>query len=365
MSVTPSRFMNQDSDFEKFEVEKGIIQEWENATRTTEANKVVEWWYFDVNLEDGGQIVILFFRNNPQNFYSPTLKPGVEFTYTDAKGNEKHEIYYYPLDQCVFSEHKQNIKIGPHRFKGNLKEFTIEISPEGSFGLDISITNLAKSWRPDSGYLGFGTQDEKYYTWLCVAPKVEVSGTFSFKDVKREIKGIGYHDHQWMNESIFELWNHWFWSRQTFADGSTALLFDLVSSKEYAGKRFFMFFLQDKDGNIIFETTQNEVGFEILEEAMDPESDKMTPSKIKYSIEKDGDVLEYIIEQKKTIETKNLWKDTGVLPFLFFKVKGVKPNYMRYLSEATLKLTKDGIEKDFGKEEMIHELLYAGYGLDV
>lgn len=59
-----------------------------------------------------------------------------------------------------------------------------------------------------------------------------MSGTL----ITREVRGSGYHDHQWGDSNFQLLWNHWRWARQGFDDYSI-LVFDFVASAKSCGSR--------------------------------------------------------------------------------------------------------------------------------
>ena len=72
----------------------------------------------------------------------------------------------------------------------------------------------------------------------------------------KSITGMGYHDHQWGSINFHKYWNHRIWARQSYDDCSL-LLFDFFTNEEYGTKRFPIIFIQDNNGNFIFESHNN------------------------------------------------------------------------------------------------------------
>ena len=132
----------------------------------------------------------------------------------------------------------------------------IRVEPAGGIGVDLHLHSLRKPWRPKTGHMAFGSE-EKYFTWLFVVPKGEVRGTVTFGGKTYEVRGSGYHDHQWgtMNPANF---NNWVWARQHF-DDYTVLLFDVIASKKYGYSRAPIFCVQDAQGNVVSDESGNDI----------------------------------------------------------------------------------------------------------
>jgi len=140
------------------------------------------------------------------------------------------------------------------------------------------------TYRPGTSYFQFGTPD-KYYTWLCVVPRGKVSGTVTVEGKTKSITGMGYHDHQWGSINFHKYWNHWIWARQSYDDCSL-LLFDFFTNEEYGTKRFPIIFIQDNNGNIIFES-HNNVECKVEKQYTDKASGKQYPSILDYTFKQD------------------------------------------------------------------------------
>jgi predicted secreted hydrolase len=78
-------------------------------------------------------------------------------------------------------------------------------------GAALRLSSRGRPFRQGTAYFGFGDRDEDYFTWLCAVPKgdVSVSGNVTVAGVIREVRGSGYHDHQWGSSNFQLLWNRW------------------------------------------------------------------------------------------------------------------------------------------------------------
>lgn len=98
------------------------------------------------------------------------------------------------------------------------------------------------------------------------------------------------------------LWNNWLWARQGFEDYAI-LVFDFVASKNFGFTRFPICFIQDKDGNLIFQNTRD-VSYEVLEKLHDDTSGKDYPKVSRYTFEHDGTHVTYTLSEDKVLESR-------------------------------------------------------------
>lgn len=278
------------------------------------------------------------------HLYNPLIYSD-EFEYSEAEGE-------YRKGSCY-------VKVGPHSFIGDLKEYEIEIKPINGIGAKVKITSLAKPWRPGTAYIGFGDNDEQYLTWSCMVPRGKVSGEITAGGKTKAVSGYGYHDHQWANIHVMMTNNHWLWIRQSVGD-YVVLVYDFVASKTYGYKRYPMFFIQDRNGNIVFENTDSEnVKLEIIEEYYQKETEKTCPKKFKYTFENNGMKVEYTLTNKSEIECMDNYKDLDDSTKEFFDMLELKPTYVRW--EAVGDLVVTGGDKPIVESgNLLYEMMYNG-----
>ena len=291
--------MNRPEDFKNKGVNTNEVELWEDGRRDNSRKGAFEWWYFDALLDDGTKMIITFFPKIQKKIKNNGDYPFTRIDITLPDGTFYSEDFTYSADESFFSKEKCDIKIGPHSVKGDLNEYVIKISPINGLGADLKLVSKGKPWRPGTSYFSFGDKEEKYFTWLCVVPKGEITGTITIKGESRTVKGFGYHDHQWGNIMHMFAWNQWIWARQNFGDYNL-VLFDLVTNRSFGYKHYPLCFLQDKDGNIVFENTEG-TKIEVLEEYFEKETKKNYPKQFKYTFENAGKQIQYSIKVKEEI----------------------------------------------------------------
>lgn len=351
-----ARFLNKPEDYKKLGVNPEKVEIWEDGRRNPSGKENWEWWYFDSILDDGTSVVIQFFTKSSKHMKDKGDYPKFAITVTLPDGTVYMEDPEFKLDECSWGNDKCDIKYGEHYFTGDLKEYSIHIDPINGLGADLKLNSLSSPYRPGSAYIDFGS-DDNFYTWLCVVPKGEVTGTLTINGKKVTVHGFGYHDHQWGHGNLLKEWNHWVWSRQSFEDYSI-LVFDMVSSKNTNFTRFPIVFVQDKDGNIVFESTDN-VTCEVLGEYHDDEaSGKDYPKALHYIFENKGKKVDYTLKMQKIIRS-NGTKNMTVPQKMLVKMMGLNPAYTRYCATGDMIFT-DGGETVERSGNLIYEFMYPG-----
>lgn len=355
--MTDVRLMDTKEDFVKLGINPDKVEQWEDGRRDTSARGHWEWWYFDAILDDGSSVVVQFFPKDnmrtKESVDSPHLTARV--VTKDGRTYEKHPAFR--PEQCRFAKEACDVRLGSNLFQGDLETYRILVdSSDDGFGVDITLKSQSKPYRPGTSYFEFG---DDYYTWLCVVPRGEVTGTVTLDGVPHEVHGRGYHDHQWGSALFWSLWNNWLWARHNFEDHSL-LVFDMVASKKYGYQRFPIAFLQDKDGNIVFENTKD-VNYQLIEKYRDTDSGKYYPRRSKYTFDVNGKHIEYELEERKVLESQNAKARKMPAPaVLMLKLKGLDPSYVRYEATGDLTVTEGGKETLHRDGALIYEFMYPG-----
>ena len=351
-----TRLLNKPEDYKKIGVKKDRIEPWEDGRRDDSRPNAFEWWYFDSILDDGTKIMVAFYDKPLLRSSENGLIPHVELRVTFPDGKDFVEFFDHPSDESEFPRERCDLKIGPHKFVGDLKEYTIQINPINGLGADLKLKSLGQSWRPGAGYLAFGDKDEDYLTWLCCVPKGEVTGTITVNGKTSKVHGYGYHDHQ--RGSIYPLFifNHWIWIRQNVGEYNI-LVFDFLTSQKYGYKRYPLCFIQDKDGNIIFENFES-AKFEVIEEYLQELTGKYHPKRFKYTFENGGKTVEYTINSDAELEVRDEYKIAAETTQAVYDALQMQPSYTRYSATGEL-IIKEGADEIKASSSLIYEMVYS------
>ena len=353
--MAKARLMNTPEDYKKLGVDPDRIEMWEDGIRITPDRMNWEWWYFDAMLDGGIQVVIQFFSKSGGSMYFKNYHPKFMIHVTLPDGTEYKQEPSFSRKEASWSTQKCDVRYGKHYFTGDLSDYEIHVEPINRLGADLKLHSLSKPFRPGSSYIEFGAEGRNY-TWLCVVPTGEVTGTLTINGKEQTVHGYGYHDHQWGNVNFLKEWNHWVWARQNFEDCSMTV-FDMVSNEKTEYTRFPFVFIQDREGNLLFENTQN-VQCAVTDEYEDAASGKIYPKAIHYVFESSGKRAEYTLQMMDIIECNGKNNFSASRRFLT-KAAGIDPAYTRYTATGALALSDEtGTMVRSGK--LIYEFMYPG-----
>ena len=72
--------------------------------------------------------------------------------------------------------------------------------------LNVNLSSTIPPYRPQDGIINAGNE---YFAWLAAVPNGKVEGTLTFSGNEFNIKGDGYHDHNWGNIPLQKLFDDW------------------------------------------------------------------------------------------------------------------------------------------------------------
>lgn len=357
--MAKARLMNTPEDYRKLGINPEKIEIWEDGRRSPQEKGTWEWWYFDTILDDGTKVVIQFFPKSGADLRSKNDHPKFTIKATTPDGKEYKEEAEYPAHETTWGTDKCNFSYGKNYCSGDLTDYHVHVEPIKGLGADLRFHSLSKPYRPGSSYFCFETEDD-YFTWLCVMPKGEVSGTVTINGEERSVHGTGYHDHQWGKGNFLMEWNHWVWARQGFDDYSL-MLFDFVSNSKTEYTRFPIICIEDKEGNLVFSNDKAEnVKCEVLGEYHDEASGKDYPSAFHYTFRNADKTVEYTLQMNEILECNGI-NNLPPAKKLIVKMAGLSPAYTRYAATGSL-VIDDGREKIERTGKLIYEFMYPGDG---
>lgn len=351
---TQIRVMNRPADFKSTGVDPKSIALWEDGLRNTPGKGHMEWWYFDCDTDDGMKIGINFSLNSPYGARKPGYHPFVYYNIQLADGTVKTDFFYSSAEETSLGKEQCDVRLGKNTFRGNLKDYTLHVEHDDKLRLDIKLHNLVSPWRPGTGCME--TKDNHQFAWFCVVPRGEVDGEMVIDGKTYPVHGKGYHDHQWTSQVNFKFWNQWIWGRQQ-DDEHTLLLFDLVSTKKLGYTRIPLFFVQDKDGNVLFENTDTDTcTCEVLKDYVHPDCGKRLPIAMRYTFRKGDTEAVYTLTGDKEIVYIDHNKRVPKLVKPIFKLSGFSLHYIRYVATGELVLRRNGEVVTQFKGELLYEL---------
>lgn len=365
------RVMDRDEDYTRMGTKKGQIEPWEDGKRDDDRAGVYEWWYFDMILDDGSKAVIHFNTKDNKTIDKDGTIPSVVLKITSPDGKEYKDNVVLGADDAHFGKECCDVRFGSHSIYGDFKNYKIHVAPTGGIcgtdgaggqgaasnvGCDLTLTSLAKPWRPGAG--GFAFEDGGYFTWLCAVPRGTVNGDLYYNGEHHKVTGTGYHDHQWGNVAHNKTWYHWIWGRQDFGDYAL-LVFDICTQKKFGYTRLPMFFLEDKEGNFLLEqlTTPK---CRIVSEYTEKMTEKKYPKEVEYTLTQGKRTLVYTIRQEYELESRDAGAQLPKPLLKLLELKDMHPSTTRNFAHGEMRYTDETGKTVTREGKMIYEFVYMG-----
>ncbi len=324
------------------------VQLFEDGFRTNHHKGFFEWWYFDAHLDDKTTVVVVFMTKSITE-YKGNLKPAIMITINREDGSKLFKAKKYPVKTFTSSKEQCDVKMGTNYINGDLKEYHLHSEIDDVL-VDLTFKGIVKAWRPGEGKIYFGDQAH-FFGWVVPIPHGEVFGTISYDGKTKEVKGTGYHDHNWGNLSLPSIQDHWYWGRTTL-DEYTVIFVEQTTTKKYGSVKLPVFLVAKGDKVLI------EEGEMLKLETFDfkpHKSGHKYPNKLIFKWEKGEDKVVITLTNPQIIEATSLlstfpkWKQK--LARLF-----VNPYYFRFNAKINLEINYQG-NKTVKSGNTLYELM--------
>ena len=221
------------------------VAKWEDGARTNGDHNEFEWWYLDAKLEDGSLFVCYFYK---VHFIRDRFFIGMN--YSSKEHGEIFKLKYFKKSEVFFAKDSCNVTMRKNYFIGNLKNYKISLDPNDfdGFGVDIDLSARLKPYRPQDGII---KAEEDFFAWLAAVPDGDINVKLNIDGKKTQLKGDGYHDHNWGNTPLQRLFDGWVWFRGK-TENHTVIASELYTSDERGGYDIpILYIANEKDGVIV------------------------------------------------------------------------------------------------------------------
>lgn len=321
---------------------------WEDGQRTDLRRGTFEWWYFDAHFDDGSTAVIVF-STRPLLERKGPLKPNVSLTITDPQGVKQARFPVYPPNEFNASHERPEVHIGPHWLRGDLHRYEVHVDL-GDLAADLIFTGIVPPWRPGAGKVYFGDL-EHYFAWLPSIPYGTVSGTLRYNGQTVNVSGTGYHDHNWGNISLNEVWTHWYWGRAHLGE-YTLIFVEQVATPTYGRAKLPVFMLAKGREILIGD------GFPLSMTADDfvtHADGRRYPLKVDFHWEKEAESVHLALRNPQLIEAISLLLYFRPWQQRLFRLFS-NPYYFRFQADLTLTLNLTDLQ-DQEQGKALYELM--------
>jgi hypothetical protein len=348
----PFRVGDTDDDFAR----DGLVREpapREDGLRVEPRPGTFEWWYFDFHLEDG-TVVVVNYLTKPMSRVEDDIRPHVKITITPPDGPERRVEHWEPAAGFRASSDACDLAIGPCTARGDLHRYAIHAEATGVV-VDLELEGVAPPWRPGAGKMLFGEAESDFFGWMVPVPFGRARGRISLDGVARDVRGTGYHDHNYGNVAMSRICDSWWWSRTQVGD-YTVIGVELVGAKAYGRVKRPVFMVAK--GDRLLADDGSKVTLQRLEPFAHP-SGKTVSARLVFRYRDDALDLSLELRRRKDIYALDLLDYVPRWKAVLARLAGFRPWYLRFLGDARLDLVAGGLPEHH-ESEAVYELMAFG-----
>lgn len=332
------------------------IQPFEDGLRTDPAvSGQYEWWYFDAHLDDGATLVVAFHTKELTNT-NVGLKPMITLDLDLPDGRTINKKVHFDPESFSASTEGCDVQIAGNRFAGDLHEYTITATLD-DISVDIRLEGVTQPWRPATGHMLFGDNEDLTFAWLPSVPYGTVTASYTVGDQTVHTTGNGYHDHNWGNVALMKVVNNWYWGRGK-AGPYTFITSEIISEKKYGYTPVTIFMLA-KDGHVIADD-QSKVAFRKSEIHTDTQTNKPVADRHSFTFTDDDTSYTLAYNREKTLLRSRFINSVHGLKRVLARVVGFDGSYTRFAGTIDVTRRAAGVVTEALQEPAIWELMYFG-----
>ena len=319
-------------DYRRFGLEKGNIRAWEDGLRLdTGDRRNIEWWYFDSLLDDGAKLSIIFCTKDASRPHQP-LEPLIEIDLDLPDGRRMMKYGRFKADEFQASKDGCDVRMGAYRFAGDLHEYRITGKAE-DVSAEVRLESITEPWRPETGHLIFGPEGETIFAWAPFVPAGKVTATYRIGSEVHEATGMGYHDHNWMNQGMSHLIDHWYWGRGQV--GPYSFVTAYITAAKHYGYAEIPYYMLARNGKVIADDG-SKVTFARVGTETDHHTGKIIPDAMSYEY-RDGE-SRYVLtfSRERTLVSQRMIDFTHGIQKLVAKLMRYPGGYLRFAGPVTL-----------------------------
>ena len=309
-----------------------------------------EWWYFDAHLDNGYTVVVFFHASNP----NPGLegKTGIEIVLLRPDGVRVQKFIPYKKSEFSASRDEPEVTIGVntlrvHKHAGELPIYVINVRENG-LGCHLTYQAEVNGWKPGTGLSYFG--DLGAFGWVIPFARASVAGTITDEGKTFPVKGIGYHDHNWLNFRFATIIEYWMWGR-IYSENYT-VSYAFIQCNEKVNRHMVKVLMLAEGKEVILST--GEFNFLKDEFEFNPRAKYHFPRQVTIHA---PDELKATLKMKRILEAQDMLENFNpLLRFLARNFLRIQPGYFRLLSEFELEVMRDG-KPVIETGETLHEIV--------
>jgi len=194
-----------------------------------------EWWYMDASFDNGYSFVTSWQIIHAKVKDKLTDIRLIQFAIYDPQGKKTTRLPFFTEQNSNSSKTTCDVVYGNTHIKGTYPKYEVEFL-EKDAGCKLTFENLTQGFRnPPDGVTYFSRDPARYMGWAIAQPKAKVTGTLILDGKEIPVSGIGYHDHNWGNTMLIDIYNFWHWGR--IMNGDYTFVYSVGESSKITGSK--------------------------------------------------------------------------------------------------------------------------------
>jgi hypothetical protein len=312
---------------------------------------------FDAHLDDGTKLVVVFMDKDlttPQKPLEPTIRLNLDL----ADG--RTFVKFTTFDPATWSSARDHadVRIGENRFTGDLHTYRI-IAAIDEITVDVTLGSEVRAWRPRTGYMLFGEDRKREFSWLPSVPQGRVTARYSIGDERHEAAGTGYHDHNWGNVGLIDIIHDWYWARGQA--GPCSVIASYITAHEKYDYTSIPIFMLARDGVLIGDDPAK-LTFEALGPFTDSVTRKPVENVTRYTYETDDERYVVTFTRHRDLARVRMIENLHGLKRAAAELLRFDGAYLRFSGEIRIEHYRGAeIVDQYATEDAIWELMYFGH----
>jgi hypothetical protein len=293
-----------------------------------------EWWYLDAAFDNGYRCAMaLHYRNGFKKPITPTMN------FSIFKPDGTGILRFAEIDPASASAHPDycDVRMGDSFMKEIGDDYDIFIKI-GDTGARLKLKKTVPSWLPGSGLIYHEKDTGLCEGWVVPVPAGDIEGELYLGDETLQVKGNGYHDHNWGNCAMRRVFDYWYWGR--IHAGEFCIDYAKVVPVDKSMPEINPF-LVIRGNEIVLATNMLKV--ELEDFRIEPKFNQRYAGRLLLSAEAEGVKADIKIQTHSIVETRELPKTAER-----------NQNYYRFVADYTMSVEVDG-KKEEAAGELLHE----------
>ncbi len=306
------------------------------------AGIIYEWWYLDASFDNGYSMSAAWQIVDPSFSGDKEMTRFIEFAIYDPLGKKTSVDVSFAAKDTTASKTSCDVTMGTNHLKGSIPRYDMEFLDK-DLGCRLTFESVAEAFRaPPDGVSYFTKQPDRWIGWVIAQPRARVTGTLILNGKEIPVTGVGYHDHNWGNVSLTNMYSYWYWGRIFLPDYT--FIYSVGQMTDALGKKPIAVMLSYKGEKLVDVTT------DITAEGSEFVPDKFTGAQYPQTLvlRPQGSAISGTITHKLNhlVEGLSPWGAS----------EGGGHAYFRFLSDCDIKLDVAGDKIDI-KTPLLHEFM--------